>query len=198
MARGQQCLQLQHYMIQKTMMSLGWVWLFSAVSSDLENCVFPEAALGEINPSPACSCRNTSGFSCRAEGRGTRVVKIHKELHRCWRWTRLYLPAAAPPQTNPDQHKYPLLSLLPESFIKRIIEPLLENKLEVTLPAWKGDTGQNSAAKRTRSWQTLKGAVTDVPLSSATSRVSLPVGLVPVSGLAGPGLKLFQVWLFQV
>lgn len=85
MAREQQCLQLQDYMIQKTVMILGWAWLLSAMSSDLENCVFPEAVLGEFNPSTACSCRNTSAFSSRAEGRGTRVVNIHKELHRCWR-----------------------------------------------------------------------------------------------------------------
>lgn len=86
MARGQQCLQLQDYMIQKTMIILGWAWLFSAMSSDLENCVFPEADLEEINPSTACSCRNISGFfSSRAEGRGTGIVNIHEELQRCWR-----------------------------------------------------------------------------------------------------------------
>lgn len=31
MARGQQCLQLQDYMIQKTMIILGWAWLFSVI-----------------------------------------------------------------------------------------------------------------------------------------------------------------------
>lgn len=94
-----------------------------------------------------------------------------------------------PPQTNPDKHKYPLLSLLSESFIKSITEPLLENKVKVTLPAWKEDTGQNSAAKRTMSWQTLKGAVTDVPLGSDTCTS-------PESALRF--WFQCQVWLFQV
>lgn len=153
----------------------------------------PEAALGGINPSTACSSRNTSALSSRAEGRGTRVVnpqevaqmlEMNSSLPAC-SWST----SVNAPQTNPEQHKYPLLSLLPESFIKRIIEPLLENKLKVTLPAWKQDTGQNSAAKRTTSWQTLKGAVTDVPLCSDTC--------------TSPGSALWvwfqcQVWLFQV
>lgn len=56
----------------------------------------PEAVLGEINPSTACSSRNIAGLSSRTEGR---VVNTHKKFHRCWRWTQGYLSAADPPQS---------------------------------------------------------------------------------------------------
>lgn len=193
MAKGEQCLELQDYMIQKTMMILSWAWLFSAMTNDLENCVFLclkqfwERSILPLPAPPETLLVCHPGLKAEAQELwiSTRSsTDAGDELE----FTCLQLTSVNPPQTNPDKHKYSLLSLLSESFIKGSIEPLLENKLKVTLPAWKQDTGQNSAAKRTTSWQTLKGAVTDVPLQWHLHLTRIcSVGLVPVSGLAVPG-----------
>lgn len=79
--------------------------------------------LEEINLSTVYSFRNTSGLSAKNEGIGTKVGNTHMKFCGCSRRIQVYLSATDtrdnPPQTNPDNQKYAIVSLPPESFIKR-------------------------------------------------------------------------------
>lgn len=78
----------------------------------------PEALLGEINPSTACSSTNTSGLSSRRQSceypqEVPQMLEMNSSLP-----VSSWSTSVNPPQTNPGKHKYLLLSLLSESFIK--------------------------------------------------------------------------------
>jgi len=78
--------------------------------------------LEEISLPTVYSFRNTSALSSKTEGIGTKVTNAHTKSPSCWRWVQVYLSATDVPksillkQTNPDNQKYALVSLLSESF----------------------------------------------------------------------------------
>lgn len=128
-AKEEQCLKLQDYIIQKTIMVLSSVCYLQWLGQQwFQRILFLYAwnmLLEEINPSTAYSFRKTSVLSSRTGDIGTKGVNTHMKFCSRSRWIQLYLSATDRhksillKQTDPDNQKYTLDSLLSENFIKR-------------------------------------------------------------------------------